>query len=370
MAQAYSFMATPPKAKNTLTGDPSTGTVSYPGSQPKTGTGTTFPTRPSAPTNQLSVGSQWSLPAWNGQIPSTVPSRNTADVSNPGSPSRVPNWSSQFNTDQLYNPASFNEPNSPYSRMLENSLPVSQFLQNANQYQSDFDEAQRRWNLEQGWNQSTDQFNMGLAGRQQMSAEEQARLAAEQWNQQFGWTQQTDQWGRELGQGQLANAVQETANTGAYQTGILANTAQENRNTAAYQQGQLKNQAQANAIDQAYKSGQISLGQRQAALAELTQRQDYSIQQGQLGVQQQANAIDQAYKSGQISNEQRNLALQELTQRQTYGLQRQSMAEQVRATQAAEAMRQQEINQQMQIAAMQAYGRSTAPQAQWARSWA
>ena len=152
------------------------------------------------PNNQAATpGSQadgggWNLPPWSPN----VPSRLQAGVSDPGAPRTGGGgyWGSQFDQPALFRPGSFSEPNTPYSRMLENALPVSQFLQNSSQYQQDYNEAQRRWNLEQGWGQSTDQFNMGLEARREQAAEEQARLYSNQWDRQFDWTRTTDQWGR------------------------------------------------------------------------------------------------------------------------------------------------------------------------------
>ena len=343
----------------------------------------------------------WSLPPWNPTTPQP-------GLGNQGTPREGGGeyWAGQFGgTGRLFNPGTFGTPNTPYSRMLEETLPAAQFMQNASQYRDDFNEAQRRWNLEQGWGQTADQFNMGLAGRQQMSAEEQARVAAQQWGNQFDWTKTTDQWGRELSQGQLANALQETANTGAYQRGIVGNQAAENLNTglyqrglvgigqqeninqarqdvntAAYQRGLVANQARENINTGAYQRGLVGIGQQENINTGVYQRglvsnqareniNTAAYQTGLINVQRQANFIDQAFKTGQISNEQRNLALQELTQRNQNLLGVGTLAESQRSARAAEALRQQEINQQIQIAAMQAYGRSQAPSVRWQGAW-
>ncbi len=83
-------------------------------------------------------------------------------------------------------------------------LSIVQQNQNAYQYGNDFNEAQRRWDAENTWRQAQDQYNMGLAGRQQQMAEWQAGTSSDQWNRQFGWTQETDRWNRDLSQQQLS----------------------------------------------------------------------------------------------------------------------------------------------------------------------
>lgn len=191
-------------------------------------------------------------------------------------------------------------------------LPYAQFMQNQQQYSLDFNEAQRRWNEQFGWTQQQDQFNMGLAGRQQTMAEWQAQQAAQQWAQQFGWTQQTDQFNMGLAQ-------------------------QQQDWTQQYQGGQLAIQQQQANVEQMYRMGQITNEQRQIALAELTQQQNNSLAQqaqswtqqyqgGQLQLQQQANQVEQMYRMGQLTNEQRQIALAEITQQQNNALAQQQQA--------------------------------------------
>lgn len=267
---------------------------------------------------------QWNLGQWNP----TMPQQGQVDPGMPreGGGSWWLNQPGIGGPQGLFNPSNFADKNLPYGRMLEESLPWAQFGQNASQYQSDFNESRRRWNQEQGWNQGMDTAQFGLLTRQQMAAEETARLAAAQRGEEFGWQRQTDIWGRELAQQDLGLRGQEIANTGQYQQGLLSNQQFANQATAQYQQGLIANQQQANQIDEMFKSGQLSLGQRNAALAELTQQQTYGIQQG-------------------------------------------TLAEQIRASQASEALRAQEMQAGLRAASMQAYGRSVAPSARWNRSW-
>ena len=213
------------------------------------------------------------------------------------------------------------------SQEISNWLPLAQFEQNRYQYGQDFNEAQRRYNQEFGWQQQQDQFNMGLSGRQQQMAEWQAGEAARQWNQQFGYTQQQD--AREF---QLAN-------------------------------DQLS-------VERAYREGLISNEQRNLALQELTQQQDYALGNRQAD-------IEAAYRQGMITNEQRSLSLQALKQQQDNALgqgqlqfSRDELAalQQWRGTEAG--LRQQELDNNMLAARYSAFGRSQAPaQGRYVRNW-
>lgn len=60
-------------------------------------------------------------------------------------------------------------------------FPLQQSRQNAFQYTQDFNEAARRFDAQQGLANQQFGFQSGLATRQQLSAEEQARIAAQQW---------------------------------------------------------------------------------------------------------------------------------------------------------------------------------------------
>lgn len=125
-------------------------------------------------------------------------------------------------------------------RMQENLaawIPYAQFMQNSYQYGNDFNEAMRRWDTENQWRQQSDQFNMGLAGRQQEMAEWQARTAADQWGQQFGWTQTTDQWNRDLSQQQLSQ-------TDWYNRAQIDQARAQMESTAAIEQARMASQQQ------------------------------------------------------------------------------------------------------------------------------
>src|SRR3990167_422985 len=330
---------------------------------------------------------------------------------------------------------------------VQANVPIWQLGQNAYQYSQDFNEAQRRWNEQFGYQQGLDQYNMHLSGRQQTMAEWQAEQAASQWAQDYNRQSGLDAWNQRFSQQQfglqdyaqreqLRQSAAQNAQQAAYQTGQLGIGNRELDIRDQYQQGQLgignreldiRNQyqmgqldqgnrqlditdannrgqlalgnrqsdiqqqlglgnldvqRQQNAINEAYNQGRLSNEQRQLALAEVTQQQTFHIQnsqqdiargqlgvqqgqlgvqQGQLGVAQQANQIDQMYKSGQLDLGQRNAALAELTQQQTYGLQAaqlsQAQQEQARrfsldfdTQRALEQYRQQELGQQRELA--------------------
>jgi hypothetical protein len=151
-------------------------------------------------------------------------------------------------------------------------LPWEQLRQNSYQYGMDFNEAQRRWNDQFGWQQQNDRFSQGLAGRQQDMAEWVSRQQQGNWDKQFGFDQ-------EMGRGQLQ----------------LGNREAEIRDW--YQRNQVGIGQEQNRIDDMWKRGQLSAQQREMALAELKQRQDESFRRTQLG--QEASLTRENYANQQ-----------------------------------------------------------------------
>lgn len=138
-------------------------------------------------------------------------------------------------------------------------LPYGQYEQNRYQYTQDFNEAQRRWDMENQWRQQSDAFNMGMAGRQQTMAEWQAQEAARQWASQFGWTQTTDEWNRDLSQQQL-NA------TDWYNRAQIAARQTEAGNLDWYNRAQIESAAAQRASNEQIAAMQ-AYGRRQAPTA-------------------------------------------------------------------------------------------------------
>lgn len=273
-----------------------------------------------------------------------------------------------------------------------------------NQWAADF----ARQTGNDAWQQQFSQQQFGLQDYQTRTQLQQQQQMND-WQQRYQQGQ-LDTGNRELDirnqyqQGQLQQGnrqldIQQELNRG--------NIAQGNRQLDIQQQlglGNLDIQRQQNTINEAYNQGRLSNEARQIALAELTQQQNFHIQnfqndlaqgrldveRGQLGVAQQANQIDQMYKSGQLDLGQRNAALAELTQSQTYAMQQaqlgQQQTEQARRfsldyqTQAQlNAYRNQELAQQAmlareQMAAQQqqallaATGRNQRANVRWMRS--
>jgi hypothetical protein len=190
---------------------------------------------------------------------------------------------------------------------MQATLPYQQFLQNNQQYTTDFNEAQRRWDSQNGWQQQMDQYNMGLTGRQQTFAEWQAGEAANQWGAQFGWQQQNDLFSQGLAQQQQA-------------------------------------------IDQAYNEGRLSNEQRQIALGELTQQQQNAYQYANLAATQGWNR-------------------EELASTNAYRQQQDALArwQQQQQMQQQTALQQAELAAARQNAVLQATGRAqgNGPSAVW-----
>lgn len=233
---------------------------------------------------------------WNQPTP-------TAPQSTPGQQATTQTWA----TPQAWTPAQFNtqalrDQNTAY---MQATLPYQQFLQNNQQYTTDFNEAQRRWDSQNGWQQQMDTYNMGLTGRQQTFNEWQAQEAANQWGAQFGWQQQNDMFSQGLAQQQQA-------------------------------------------IDQAYNEGRLSNEQRQIALGELTQQQQNAYQYANLAATQGWNR-------------------EELAATNAYRQQQDALARWQQQQQMA--MQQAELAAARQNAVLQATGRSmgNGPSATWMR---
>lgn len=185
---------------------------------------------------------------WNPNVPSWQ--------YNPGNPMNMPNVGAQ-------NPGGYDNTaawwaNRDNANAMSSWLPYGQYEQNRWQYTNDFNEAQRRYDAEMAWRTQSDQYNMGLAGRQQQMAEWQTNEAARQWQEQFGYTQQRDAQEFQLANDQLA-------------------------------------------VERAYRQGLISNEQRNLALQELTQRQNNAL--GQSTLAQQV-----AYQNALIANQQQEIA--------------------------------------------------------------
>ena len=377
----------PPTSKSIIPGKPlsgTTGTTPYPGAQP----------------------GNWNpmLPKPNPVAPGQQAVRDTATM--------------DFfkNAPEIWKPGQYAKPDEVMPNYIAATLPLLQLNQNALQYSQDYNEAQRRYNAEFGQTQGRDDYQRQLSTQQQKMAEWQAQQAATQFGQQLDWTKQTDMWtnnianqqlglqGREVDnqtfegqtnragqqslaqfqQGQIGIGQQQNQIDQMYKSGQLsqaqydgATQRLQQQDTGRFQQGQIGVAQQQNQIDQMYKSGQLSQAQYDGATQRLqtqnlgtyqqgdlandayANRWDAKFQQGQLGIGQQTNSIDQMWKSGQLTNEQRNLALSELTQSQNNQFLNTQLAQQA----------QYERENQLKMANVNAFGRSRAPQTNWARSW-
>lgn len=293
-------------------------------------------------------GSSWNLPQWN----STTSQPSMPNTYKPPNPAGQGGAEAGFfgikngdtsRLESIFNPGSYTDENSQYARYMASALPVAQFGQNNFQYRNDFNEAQRRWEAEFGATQGQNQFQQQLSARQQMSAEEQARLAAAQWNQQFGHTQYMDKEGLGLTREQIANQ---------FRMGMDENQA--TRDVAGIQAG-------ANRYAADIYSGAQRYGADQSRIADM-----YGADRG----------VDVAnvYGGAQRYQADQGLAGQLGSANIYSGAQRYGADQELAAAKYQWDM-QQRINAAMmannlQVANISAYGRSQAPNTQWARSWA
>ena len=85
-----------------------------------------------------------------------------------------------------------NDNRAAYASYIAAMTPYLQTQQNAVQYGQDFNEAQRRYNLDKAWQMASDQYTQGITGRQQNMAEWNAQEAARQWAMNQAYQQQRD----------------------------------------------------------------------------------------------------------------------------------------------------------------------------------
>jgi hypothetical protein len=91
------------------------------------------------------------------------------------------------------NPQPLQDNRAAYSAYIAAMTPYLQTQQNAYQYGSDFNEAQRQYNLNKAWQMASDQYTQGLAGRTTDLADWQAQETARQWAATQAYQQQRDQ---------------------------------------------------------------------------------------------------------------------------------------------------------------------------------
>lgn len=256
------------------------------------------PWQPAPPTPARNPGTPANTTPWAADVPQSVTG-----------------WDTQPKRDQ-------------YSQYLSSMLPAQQLQQNQAQYGQDFNEAQRRWNDQFGWQQQSDRYTMDLSGRQQQMAEWTAQEASRQWNNQFGWQQRNDEFSQGLADrqyGQQERQIQGQLNLEGQRVGL---------------------EGQKLAIENAYNQGRLSNEQRQLALGELTQQQDA------------------AYRNRQLA-ETMGWNREELAATSAYRAQQDALA---RAQMAQEAqMQAAQLEAARQNAILQATGRNVAPNVRWMR---
>jgi hypothetical protein len=116
------------------------------------------------------------VPIWGS--PTNAKGTN-AGVSDPLTPNMYDYWTDETRTKAVGN-------------WLNTMLPLSQYQQNAYQYERDAGEANRRWDAETQWQNQLENYNAQLATRQQQMEEWMAGEQLGQWEEQFEWQKQGD----------------------------------------------------------------------------------------------------------------------------------------------------------------------------------
>ena len=89
---------------------------------------------------------------------------------------------------------------------FQSMIPYFQAQQNAYQWQNEFNEANRRYDWEQPWQQQLEGYNAALSGRQQYMNELLARDASNQWGMEFDRAAQNDAFAQQIATQELAMA--------------------------------------------------------------------------------------------------------------------------------------------------------------------
>jgi hypothetical protein len=270
-------------------------------------------------------GSSWSLPQWNPTI--APPPNAPITPATPGGVEKNFFGTQDGSSDmmkKLFDPNSYTANDSEWAKYVATTLPVAQFGQNNYTDRRDFTEAQYRDRRDYGTDIWRDTWQMGLSERQQLAAEEQARIATKQFYDQFDHTKEMDMLGYGLSKEQIGNE---------FTMGMDQNQATRDvANTYAGAQQYGADQQLAGTLG----SANIYAG-----------AQNYGAElglQGQLG------------SAGMYSGAQRYQADQDLAAAKYQWDMQQRMNQAMMAN-------------NLQVANISAYGRSQAPNTQWARSW-
>lgn len=352
--------------------------------------------KPVAPTTPQPQVPQWNLPQWNPQQPQYQPLTPTSPYAaptngNPANPFTLDQFLNTGKQNGLWDVNQYKSNDSAIANYISSVLPVATMQQNQAQYNSDFNEAQRRYNQDYNAGRSDTAYQQQLSTRAQLSAEEQARIAAGQWNQDFAQRKQTDQWGNEIARGDLANQVQQTANN--LQIGMgqiqgqqnVANTYAGAQNYGANQQlAGTKYQSDAQKAADMYQA-QLGLQGQMGTAGLYSNAQKYQADQQRLAdyYQAQQGLAGTRYQADQSLNQanlysqaQRYGANQQLAGTQYESNTQKAIANQQNAylmAQLQQQAQQQQLERENMLAITnaQVYGRGgAAPNVNWARSWA
>ena len=210
----------------------------------------------------------------------------------------------------------------------ENFLfPMLQYLQNQNQWRSEFAESVRRENEAANWQRYTDTFGMGLSEAQQKLNEWAAGTAAEQWTKEHGFA--VDKFAKEFGL---------TEEQARHAMG-LATRGQEFTESSWGKEFGLKERQQQAAEEQWGK--EFGLAERKQTAEEKKWAEEHGFEKTKWGEQL---GFEKEKWGGQLGLEQSRLA------------QEKELAEKQRASQELQSR-------------YSAFGRAQAPKVQWTRSW-
>lgn len=345
--------------------------IQQPGGNPASGFGNPTSTYNGGTNGPLTTGggnnaSQWSLPEWNPTTQAT-PQFTQGTQAAPGGGSQN-YWDSA-------NPWRINPKDQTAMNYMTQALDVAQFDQNNYIYANDFNEAQRRYDLDYQRGLDQDNWQKTLTQRQQQAAELQAQLAYGLSRDQFGHTQQMDLAGLGLSQQQINNQFTQGMDQNQASRDVANTYGNAQMYGADQQLAGNRYQADQQLAGQLGSAGMYSDAQRYQAMLGL-QGQQYQADRGldvanvygnaqNYGADQQL--AGQLGSAGMYSDAQRYQAL--LAMQGQLGSAGIYSNAQMYGTDAQERMNAALMANNLAVANMQAYGRSQPVQANWARNW-
>lgn len=216
------------------------------------------------PGEQVTMPANWTLPSFN------FPTDNEEDLD----PGNIDYWISNAGEGAM--------------NWISVLGPLAQLMQNSEQFRSEFNEAQRRFDQQFGWTRARDQYQMDLSTRQQNAEEQQAAWQQSNMIRQLDETELNNVTARDVAQRQMSLA-------------------------------ELQQQVQSGQWERSFAAQQVN-DEHARALADQRLAFEQAQSDRQLTLEEQQSVWMNEYRQAQIANEEEALRVQErVAQIQSYG---------------------------------------------------